>query len=389
MAFKILSVDDELDMEVLILQKFRKQIRAQKFEFVFANNGIQALERFKEHPDIKFVLSDINMPEMDGLTLLSKTNEMNNPLLKTVMVSAYGDMDNIRAAMNKGAFDFVTKPINFDDLDATITKTLEHIDMVEKFQKDQLALIAIRNDLDIAKEIQQSMLPKKFPPFPDNKEFDIHAFLEPAKYVGGDLFDYLLRDNLLYFIIGDVSDKGVPASLFMAMTKTLFHSHFTRKGEIDICEELGQINYTLSQDNSSLMFVTAFMGRLNIKTGELEYSYAGHEPPFVLRKGKGIEVLPKQDSLALCFDETFVFTSDTIKLNPGDALVTYTDGCTDAMSETDARFGFKALQDLVATMVDDVSPIDINNTTYARLKEFIGTAKQFDDITMLTIRFNG
>lgn len=126
MSTKILVVDDENDLEVLIRQKFRKQIRENKYDFYFAENGRAALKLMDEQPEISLVLSDINMPEMDGLSLLVKIGE-NNPLVKVVMVSAYGDMDNIRTAMNRGAFDFVCKPVNFDDLELTMQKTIEHI----------------------------------------------------------------------------------------------------------------------------------------------------------------------------------------------------------------------------------------------------------------------
>jgi len=125
MISKILVVDDEADLETLIKQKFRKQIRAKEYEFFFATNGRHALEKLLEEPEIEIVLSDINMPEMDGLTLLTKLSEV-SPLIKAVIVSAYGDMENIRTAMNRGAFDFITKPINFDDLTLTIEKTLKH-----------------------------------------------------------------------------------------------------------------------------------------------------------------------------------------------------------------------------------------------------------------------
>ncbi|MBA2746306.1 MAG: response regulator [Flavisolibacter sp.] len=128
---KILVADDEADLEMLIKQKFRRQIREHKYEFVFALNGTQALEKLKQHPDITILLSDINMPEMDGLSLLAKLSEV-SPLIKTVMVSAYGDMDNIRTAMNKGAFDFVCKPVNFEDLEITIEKTLLHVKQINE-----------------------------------------------------------------------------------------------------------------------------------------------------------------------------------------------------------------------------------------------------------------
>ncbi len=123
---KILVADDETDLEMLIKQKFRKQIREHHYEFIFALNGNDALAKLEEHPDIDIVLSDINMPGMDGLTLLVKLNEM-SPLIKAVIVSAYGDMENIRTAMNRGAFDFVTKPVNFEDLELTMVKTIEHV----------------------------------------------------------------------------------------------------------------------------------------------------------------------------------------------------------------------------------------------------------------------
>ncbi|HSF44824.1 MAG TPA: response regulator, partial [Chitinophagaceae bacterium] len=122
---KILVADDEADLEFLIKQKFRKQIREHQYEFVFAMNGKQALERIQEHPDIDIVLSDINMPEMDGLTLLSRLHET-SPLIKAVIISAYGDMENIRSAMNRGAFDFLLKPVDFNDLELTMGKTLAH-----------------------------------------------------------------------------------------------------------------------------------------------------------------------------------------------------------------------------------------------------------------------
>jgi class 3 adenylate cyclase/FixJ family two-component response regulator len=131
---KILVVDDEADLEILIRQKFRQKIRENEYEFVFAMNGRHALEKLLEHKDVDMVLSDINMPEMDGLTLLTKLNE-NNSLLKSVIVSAYGDMDNIRVAMNRGAFDFVTKPVNFTDLEITIEKTIKHVKAIKETLK--------------------------------------------------------------------------------------------------------------------------------------------------------------------------------------------------------------------------------------------------------------
>lgn len=131
---KILVVDDEIDLQFLIQQKFRKQIKAKKYDFVFALNGVEALAMIEAEPDVDIVLSDINMPEMDGLTLLTHISE-SSPLIKSVIVSAYGDMDNIRTAMNRGAFDFITKPINFEDLNITMEKTLSHVEQIKNTLK--------------------------------------------------------------------------------------------------------------------------------------------------------------------------------------------------------------------------------------------------------------
>src|ERR1700761_6427782 len=128
---KILVVDDEADLEALVKQKFRRKIRENVYEFVFAQNGEEALQRVSEHPDLDIILSDINMPVMDGLTLLSRLPEA-NPMIKAVVVSAYGDMQNIRTAMNRGAFDFVMKPVDFDDLDLTMEKTIDHVHQLQE-----------------------------------------------------------------------------------------------------------------------------------------------------------------------------------------------------------------------------------------------------------------
>ncbi len=157
---KILVVDDETDLQVLIKQKFRKKIRDRSYEFVFAVNGKDALKQLQQHKDVDIVLSDINMPEMDGLTLLSKLNESHS-LLKSVIVSAYGDMENIRMAMNRGAFDFVTKPINFSDLELTIEKTLRHVNQVKQTLK------AIKENNILKMYVDETVLN-----FMDTREFE-------------------------------------------------------------------------------------------------------------------------------------------------------------------------------------------------------------------------
>lgn len=387
----ILCVDDEPDMEMLIRQQFRRQIRNGEYEFIFANHGRDALEKLAENSQIKIVLSDINMPEMDGLTFLSKLKENNITDLKTIMVSAYGDMENLRTAMNRGAFDFITKPINFEDMDITIKKTLHEIEIYANFQHDHDALIAIQKDLAIAYEIQQSMLPKKENPFPDRDDFSLHGLLQPAKSVGGDLYDYMLiSDNKLFFLIGDVSDKGVPAALFMAITRTLFRTQFSNYPDADLTEQIKKINNTMAQDNPSVMFVTAFAGVMDLTTGVVEYVDCGHEQPLILRKATGeVEVLKKKEGgLALCLMEDFPYQSSTFKLNPGDSIVLYTDGLEDARSIQGDRFTIGPSKQLLSKMING-EPGQINAELLQDVNNYIGAAEQFDDITLLTVKYHG
>jgi len=386
----ILCVDDEQDMEMLISQKFRKSIRDKEYSFIFAQNGIQALEQLDNNPNISLILSDINMPEMDGLTFLSRLKERKNGEIKTVMVSAYGDMENIRTAMNRGAFDFITKPINFEDMEITIAKTVEEINQYKKFQKDRDNLISIQKDLSIAYDIQQSMLPKKFPAFPGRTDFDLHGVLQPAKAVGGDLYDYFLIDeDYLFFMVGDVSDKGISAALFMAITKSLFNSNFSNGNYSNMVEEISRINRALSQNNDSMMFVTVFVCILNLKTGDVSYVDGGHECPLILRGGKKVEVFKKKNGFPICIDPEFKYKQYQFNLQPGDSIVLYTDGLEDAQNVAGERRTIQPSIDILESLEPNMEPVEINALLLKEVNNYIDTANQFDDITILTVNYYG
>jgi len=386
----ILCVDDEQDMEMLITQKFRKNIRNNEYNFIFALNGAKALEQLDMHPEVCLILSDINMPEIDGLTFLSKLKERKKPEIKTVMVSAYGDMENIRTAMNRGAFDFITKPINFEDMEITISKTIEEISIYRKFQHDRDNLISIQKDLTIANDIQQSMLPKKYPAFPDRKDFDLHGVVRPAKLVGGDLYDYFLIDeDHLFFMVGDVSDKGISAALFMAITKSIFKTSFSSETNPDMVEEIMKINRVLTQDNTSMMFVTIFVCILNLKTGEVKYVDGGHERPLILRGGKKVEVFQKITGLPICVDADFAYKQYSFKIEPGDSIILYTDGLEDARNSQGERRTIEPSITLLNASEGKETPLQINDKLMKSVLEYIDTEDQFDDITLLTVHYIG
>ena len=387
MAYKILVVDDEPDLELLIRQKFRRQIRENEYEFAFAQNGVEALSAISREPEIGMVLSDINMPEMDGLTLLQKLGELKNPALMAVIVSAYGDMDNIRTAMNRGAFDFLTKPIDFNDLEATITKTIVQLEVLKQAIRDREQLLSVRNDLSTAARIQQSILPQKFPPFPERTEVEIYAQMTPAKEVGGDFYDFFFLDqDRLAFLIGDVSGKGVPAAIFMAVSRTLLKAIATQV--INPGESLRRLNQLLIPESNGRMFVTIFYGILNTRTGDVQFSYGAHNPPFIKRREGGVERISQDSGFLLGMMDDMEYDVHKVTLRPGDTILLYTDGVTEAMNRNAELFEETRLVD--ALKRTNGAPIpEMLKGIQDDLLRFTAGATQSDDITMLALQYRG
>ncbi|RJP63881.1 MAG: response regulator [Ignavibacteriales bacterium] len=387
MPEKIMVVDDEPDLESLIRQRFRKKIRENEYDFVFANNGLQALTKLLEHPDIGLILTDINMPEMDGLTLLARLNELKNPALRTVIVSAYGDMDNIRTAMNRGAFDFVTKPVDFTDLETTINKTIQELELLRNFQKEHDQLIAIQHDLSIARSIQQAILPKKFPPFPERKEFEIYASMNAAKEVGGDFFDFFLVDkDRLGFVMADVSGKGIPAAIFMAVSRTLLKA--TALKGLNAGDSLAHVNNLLCPESIASMFVTIFYGVLNTATGEIEYANGGHNPPYLIREDGKVEELEMTGGIALGIIEGLPFSVKKITLKPNEGIFLFTDGVTEAFNVNEDLYSEERL---ISKLTDNakLNSKELAEAVIADVHVYSSGVPQSDDITVLSLKYLG
>lgn len=382
----ILVVDDEPDLELLIRQKFRRRIRADELNFIFAGDGLEALNLLQNGSEIDIVLTDINMPRMDGLSLLGKIQELNK-VLKVVIVSAYGDMDNIRTAMNRGAFDFITKPINFDDLEITIKKTHQEIGELRKAVNLQKRLSALHRELEIASQIQLSTLPSTFPAFPNRHDLDLYAMMIPAQDVGGDFYDFFLIDeDRLGFVLGDVSGKGIGAALLMAITRTLIRAVGLRG--LSPAECFVQVNRVLFPETMPRMFVTGVFGVLNTVTGEMEYCNAGHQQPFVLRNRGEIEEVERTGGLGLCLIPEFVYTSKRLTLAPGESVLLYSDGVTEAVDGSGEQFGDERLVDCLS-LAHGKSPSEIIRDVLRSVTRFSGGRAQSDDITMLALQYKG
>ena len=380
MPIKILSVDDEAPIELLLKQFFRRKIRSGDYEFFFARNGVEALAVLDEHPDIEIILCDINMPEMDGLTLLAKLNERRNPAMRVIMVSAYGDMRNIRLAMNNGAFDFATKPIDMDDLALTIEKAIGQIDYVHASQKEHRQLESLQKDLALASEIQQYFLPSTFPPFPEDcDKLEIYASMEAAKDIGGDFYDFFrIDDDQIGLVIADVCGKGIPAALFMAVSQTILRTKAASSASAAEC--LTEANRLVEY-----MFVTTFYAIYNMKTGHVNYCNAGHNVPYVLRADGTIEQLPKSSNVMVGAFKEATYQEDSLQMGHGDTLVMYTDGVTEAMNRNDKAFGNKRLEFLLGGL-SDLSCQQIVETVKTGVSCFVDGAEQSDDMTMLVLR---
>ena len=242
-------------------------------------------------------------------------------------------------------------------------------------------------ELDVAAKIQSSMLPCIFPAFPNRSEFDIYATMDPAKEVGGDFYDFFMVDeDHLAFVVADVSGKGVPAALFMVIGKTLIKDHTGLHD--DLGEVFTEVNNILCASNSEEMFITAFEGVLNLKTGELRYVNAGHEIPFLCRKGGVFEPFKVRAGFVLAGMQGIRYRAGSIQLEPGDKVFQYSDGIPEAINSKKDAYSMKRLESVLAKN-SEKAPSELLPLVKADVDAFAGEADQFDDITMLCIEFKG
>ena len=238
------------------------------------------------------------------------------------------------------------------------------------------------NEMQLASAAQKELIPHVSPPFPERKGLDLSATLYPAREVGGDLYDYFIMGNTLYFCIGDVSGKGVQASLFMAATHYLFRNVVARSAAADAA---GQINASLCADNENCRFITFWFGCLDLASGRLEYVNAGHNAPVLVRDGR-VEFFPESDNMPFGISDDERFISKSTVLLPGDTLLLYTDGVTEAMDADGREFGTEPMMQ-AAESVSDGSASGVIGKVLERVRQHASGAAQSDDITMLCVKF--
>lgn len=319
-------------------------------------------------------------PEFD-----KKTNFRTKSVLCMPMLNNEGALVGVVQVLNKkdgGTFDEKDEAL-LEALSVQAAVAIQRAQLLEAFVEKQ----RIQESLKLAADIQMGMLPKDFPAFPGREDFDLYASIIPAKEVGGDFYDFfLIDDDHLCFVIGDVSGKGVPAALFMAVTKT--HVAASTIPGIEPSDILSRANDELCKENDQGMFCTIFYGILNTKTGEVQYSNGGHNPPYLVHKDGSNEQMEGTMGIALGVMDGMDFGVNTLKLEKGDAIYLYTDGVNEAMDAGGNEYSYERLEEFLKKSKGQ-STTEIVDGSLEDIKVFVKNAEQSDDITVLTVRYNG
>lgn len=384
---KILVVDDErLNINVLV------DLLKPDYKMMAAKNGEQALKavRVANPPDL--ILLDIMMPEMDGYEVCRhlKADEATRDI-PVIFITAMGETSDETKGLEVGAVDYITKPISPPIVQARVKTHLALKRNMAELQKAYKIIEAqkdrMEDELNIGREIQMSMIPLTFPPFPDRREFSVHAILEPAREVGGDFYDFfLIDDGHLCFCVGDVSDKGVPAALFMAVTKTLINAHASL--DSSPATILTAVNDELCLRNESSMFVTLFLCILDLRSGSLTYTNAGHNPPYIKTNRGEVMALDNRHGPVAGAVPYVEYGEDRSQLDPGDYVVLFTDGVTEAMNSSHEFYSEEALESLL-TESTLASAEQATALIFASVSDHVGSAEQSDDIAVLALEFAG
>ncbi|MBL7192155.1 SpoIIE family protein phosphatase [bacterium] len=323
-----------------------------------------------------------------GLVLLSITVA----LISTGITKPLRALVKAASTAAEGDLDFALPPARCRDEAGKLSDAFNYMisslkDYIQKLTETTAAKERIESELNVAHNIQMSIIPRMFPPFPEREEFDLHAVLKPARQVGGDYYDFFfLDDDHLCFTIGDVSGKGVPASLYMAITRTLIRA---KSGHgLSPALMMTRVNQDLCVDNDSSMFVTIFLGILDARTGGLEFCNGGHDLPFIISAEGKIGALGESDGLIVGIIPDYEYNNRNITLKAGDAIFLFTDGVTEAMNAEEDMFSRERLEEVLGEIKSD-NPADYSQMVLKAVEKFAGDNPQSDDITLLTLVYYG
>lgn len=379
-SIKILILDDEEDTQDLFQQEFRHQIAKGDYIFSFSKTSDETMNLLKNE-NFDIFITDINVAGIDGMTLIGQLKK-DCPLMKTIVTSAYGDMSTLRAVMRNGAHDFVIKPIDFQDLTITIKNTVEVVKEQKQAEITQKKLTAISDELSLSAQLQKSILPGNSL---KRGDIDVWADSLPAAEVGGDFYDFFwLSDTKLGLVMADVSGKNVTAAMFAIIAKTLIKSFSKIYNSPAEC--FRNVNQTLCEENVTTMFVTAMYGIFDLEKHELTYTNAGHLPIAISHPNAEPSFLECDSGMALGIVENMEFTDNKYELSPGEMIVMYTDGVTEAANAAGEEFDFPRFTE-VLRQHPITTPKLLMQEVFAAIKKFANGFAQSDDITTLCLKY--
>jgi sigma-B regulation protein RsbU (phosphoserine phosphatase) len=383
----LLVVDDNDDNRYTLT---RRLTREGYTNLTTATNGREALDLLQSKR-FDLLLLDIMMPDMNGYEVLERMKAAGAELrnIPVIMISALSEIESVVRCIELGAEDYLPKPFNPTLLRARVGASLE-----KKRLRDEVraSLARLGQEMDAARKLQLGMLPVVFPACTPAQPVEIHALMEPAREVGGDLYDFFYASEQLFcFLVGDVSGKGAAAAMFMARTRSLVRM------AVQLWQKIGgdritpmqiaeAVNRELCQDNRDRMFVTLFLGMLDTKTGVLTYVNAGHLAPWVLHASSNIESVNGKPAMPLAVRAGATYQERTLTLLPDDTVFVFSDGVTEAMNGADEFYGNERLHaDLSAASA--LMPQEMVQAIKVQVDAFTGEVPKFDDVTMLALRW--
>ncbi|WP_280156353.1 fused response regulator/phosphatase [Piscinibacter sp. XHJ-5] len=384
----LLVVDDNEDNRYTLTRRLSREGYA---NIVTANDGRQALEVLRSQR-VDLVLLDIAMPELNGYQVLEQMKEdaaLHD--IPVIMISAVDELDSVIRCIELGAEDYLAKPFNPTLLRARVGASLDKKRLRDLVRE---SLQRLEGEMDAARRLQLGMLPRSFPGWSPERPVRLHAFMEPARQVGGDLYDFFFPgEGVFCFLVGDVSGKGAPAALFMAHTRSLVRltTELCQRFAPDHCTPASiarLVNQELCRDNVDRMFVTLFLAFLDTASGIVTYVNAGHPAPYVSSASGSVDrIRTRKAQPPLGVKSGLVYDAHSVRIGPGDTIFVCTDGIADATNSDEAFYTEARVESELRHAGGD-TPAEMIARVKSAVDRFTGDAPKADDMTMLALRWD-
>jgi sigma-B regulation protein RsbU (phosphoserine phosphatase) len=382
----LLVVDDNEDNRYTLTRRLHREGYK---NLSLASNGREAIDRLNAQP-FDLVLLDIMMPDMNGYDVLEQVKA--TPALRDIpiiMISSLDEIESVIRCIELGAEDYLNKPFNPTLLRARVGASLEKKRLRDEVRRNMERLT---QELDAARALQLAMLPRQFPACSASHPIAVHALMEPAREVGGDLYDcFYAGEHTFCFLVGDVSGKGAPAAMFMARARSLVRMTVNlwqewRTADIDPGALLEAVNRELCQNNDDCMFVTMFLGLIDTRSGLLSFLNAGHPPGYLISTSGETKQIGSKPAVPLGVRRQARFQTRTLEVHPGDALFVCSDGVFEAFNDKGELFSVERLEQLLRE-VGTAEPGEMVRAVKGAVDAFTGPAPRADDVTVLAVRW--